>query len=379
MNPRALAKRALLDVVASVTQRHPVLLPCAAADEAAILHVVAPYRVDAGVLQVDIQDPARGTLTAAVRVPEPPNSSRLHWSSDPLPYDGPAALRFDLRTGQVHLGDRAVGTVHTPLPTRRFCWALDLDLAAGGRHSRVTGHYVPGSGDVDDGYYSGDNYVDYEAESLSTRDAIVDLARKYPFDGAALEVGCATGALLEDLQRAGFDAFGIDYSAWAVEQARARVGADRVWQVDIERDLDQPDVASHAPFGALIMLSVLEHFADPFRVLERLSALVRPGGRLFLTTTNAGGLGRTLFGRDWEGYFDWTHLGVDQVSARSLRDGLHRLGWRVDQLETTVVWDGNADPTHATLREWFANDARFRRLLIERDLGDLISCVATRR
>jgi SAM-dependent methyltransferase len=265
------------------------------------------------------------------------------------------------------------------LPTRRFCWALDLDLAAGGRHSRVTGHYVPGSGDVDDGYYSGDNYVDYEAESLSTRDAIVDLARKYPFDGAALEIGCATGALLEDLQRAGFDAFGIDYSAWAVEQARARVGADRVWQVDIERDLDQPDVASHAPFGALIMLSVLEHFADPFRVLERLSALVRPGGRLFLTTTNAGGLGRTLFGRDWEGYFDWTHLGVDQVSARSLRDGLHRLGWRVDQLETTVVWDGNADPTHATLREWFANDARFRRLLIERDLGDLISCVATRR
>jgi hypothetical protein len=43
-----------------------------------------------------------------------------------------------------------------------------------------------------------------------------------------------------------------------------------------------------------------------------------------------------------------------------------------------VVWDGNADPTHATLREWWASDARFRRLLTERDLGDLITCVATR-
>ena len=79
------------------------------------------------------------------------------------------------------------------------------------------------------------------------------------------------------------------------------------------------------------------------------------------------------------GYFDWTHLGVDQVSARTLRGGLERIGWRVELLETTVVWDGNADPTHATLREWFASDARFRRLLVERDLGDLISCVATKR
>ena len=184
--------------------------------------------------------------------------------------------------------------------------------------------------------------------------------------------------MLADLRSAGFDAVGVDSSAWAVERARDRVGADRVWQIDVEKDPRHPAVMSRAPFGALIMLSVLEHFAQPFSVLERLSTLIRRGGRLFLTTTNAGGLGRYLFQEDWEGYFDWTHLGVDQVSARSLREGLQRTGWRVEQLETTVIWDGNADPTHATLREWFASDARFRRLLVERNLGDLISCVATR-
>ena len=266
-----------------------------------------------------------------------------------------------------------------PLPSRRFTWTFQLDRQDGASpRARVTGHYLPGSGDVDDTYYSGDNYVDYETESLTTRESIVEFARQYPYGGTALEIGCATGALLEDLQRAGFDAVGVDYSAWAVERARARVGADRVWQCDIERDRDPEALTARAPFGALIMLSVLEHFADPFGVLERLSALVAPGGRLFLTTTNAGGLGRSLFGKDWEGYFDWTHLGVDRVSAQSLREGLGRIGWRIDQLETTVVWDGNADPTHATLREWFASDARFRRLLVERDLGDLISCVATR-
>jgi hypothetical protein len=151
-----------------------------------------------------------------------------------------------------------------------------------------------------------------------------------------------------------------------------------VWQFDVERERTDSVLEPRAPFGALIMLSVFEHFADPFAVLERLSALVGPGGRLLMTTTNADGLGHCMFGRDWEGYFDWTHHGVDLVSARSLRESLPRLGWRVEQLETSVIWDGNADPTHATLREWWASDARFRRLLVERDLGDLITCVATK-
>ena len=126
------------------------------------------------------------------------------------------------------------------------------------------------------------------------------------------------------------------------------------------------------------MLSVFEHFLDPFRVLDRLSRLVDRGGRLFLTTTNADGIGRRFFGRDWEGYFDWTHHGVDRVSARSLREGLARCGWQVAQLDTSIVWDRNADPTHATLRDWWAYDARFRRLLAEREIGDLITCVATK-
>jgi len=76
------------------------------------------------------------------------------------------------------------------------------------------------------------------------------------------------------------------------------------------------------------------------------------------------------------GYFDWTHLGIDRVALRTLRDELPRQGWRIAQLTTHRVWDGDADPTRATLREWWAADARFRRLLTERDLGDLITCIA---
>ena len=135
---------------------------------------------------------------------------------------------------------------------------------------------------------------------------------------------------------------------------------------------------ANSPFGALVFSSVFEHFRDPFAVLDKLTTLTGPGALLLITTANADSLTHALFGPQWEGYFDWTHLGIDRVSVRTLRVELPRLGWRIEQLTTHAVWDGDADPTRATLREWWVADARFRRLLTERDLGDFITCIAVK-
>jgi hypothetical protein len=127
-----------------------------------------------------------------------------------------------------------------------------------------------------------------------------------------------------------------------------------------------------------VLASVFEHFRHPFAVLEQLTRLTAPGALLILMTSNADSLTHRIFGADWEGYFDWTHHGVDAVSAATVREGLRRLGWRIEQMTTHHVWDGSDDPTRATLRDWFSADARFERLLVERDLGDFITCVAVR-
>jgi hypothetical protein len=58
------------------------------------------------------------------------------------------------------------------------------------------------------------------------------------------------------------------------------------------------------------------------------------------------------------------------LSAAARRADVH--------LSTHSVWDGSADPVHETLRDWWVADARFRRLLTERDLGDFVTCVAVR-
>lgn len=117
----------------------------------------------------------------------------------------------------------------------------------------------------------------------------------------------------------------------------------------------------------------------PYRaVLARLTRLAAPGAALAIVTTNRDSLSPMLFGEQWDGLFDWTHKSVERISAPTLRAELSAPGWRVARLDTNRPWDASADPTRATLREWRASDARFRRLLFERDLGDLLTCVAVK-
>jgi SAM-dependent methyltransferase len=234
-------------------------------------------------------------------------------------------------------------------------------------------------GGIDRDYFEGDNYVDHEAQSAGEAADILGWLRRYGAAGPALEVGCATGNVLLALEEAGIPAFGLDISEWAVERANQRLGRERAWVCDVGTAGSggfPPAIQAQAPFRTLVLWSVFEHFQDPFATLERLGRLAAPGATLLLQTTNAESLTHALFGPDWEGYFDWTHLGIDRVGVRSLREGLPRLGWRIEHLHTHLLWTGSADPTHAALRDGYALDARFRRLLAERDLGDLILIVA---
>jgi 2-polyprenyl-3-methyl-5-hydroxy-6-metoxy-1,4-benzoquinol methylase len=369
-------KRALLGAISGLTGRTAVLLPAQAGDGGEILDVRAPYRVDGPTLTVAIDERAQGQLTAAYY----PFRADATWTSEALAYDGPGLLTLDLANGSVRFCDRTLGSVTGggPVRDRRFAWGLTLDTAASRLHRR-TGHYVARvNAPVDAAYFRGEDYTDYEAESEAVHRDVIALARAHRADGPALEVGCATGGTLEALAETGFEAYGLDFSPWAVEQARRRVGEDRVWLADVESAPFPAALTAHAPFRLLVLASVFEHFRRPFDVLARLTAVTAPGATLILITSNADSLTHRIFGADWEGYFDWTHHGVAAVTAASVREGLARLGWHVRELRTWNVWDGSDDPTHATMRDWLAADARFARLLAERDLGDFITCVAVR-
>jgi SAM-dependent methyltransferase len=354
-----------------------VLLPREAGAEDLMLTVDAPYRVEDLRLDLRISEAAAGHLTATLWGYVGHFPTVKLWQSPALSYDGPCVFSHDLRAGELRLGRTVCGSLPA-IPGRRFCWEWQLD-GTGCRRSRMTGHYVGGDvGAHDAGYYSGNNYVDYEAESADEHQQVLALMRAHGAQSPVLDIGCATGGLMQALLRASYESMGVDVSEWAIARARERVGNERAAVCDFEKDPLPPGLGNAAPFRTFVLWAMLEHCRNPFALLRKLTAIAPPSATLILNTTNSDSLSHRLFGRDWEGYFDATHYGVEGLSVGWLRKVLPEEGWEIRELRTSRVWDSSPDPDHATFREWWASDARFRRFLVESDLGDFITCVAVR-
>jgi protein-L-isoaspartate O-methyltransferase len=373
-------KQMLLAAMALLTRRHPVLLPANARSDRSLFRLCAPYRVEDGVLTVRLEEPGPGHLTAELLGYLGHIPARRIWRGHVANYAGPCDLTLRFSDGRVFLAERPWGQVQAPLTGRRFCWRLTLRDGGNVRRERLTGHYLPAEGRaLDAAYFHGDNYVDHEAESAADHARIQDILHRQGARGPVLEIGCATGGLLSVLDAMGLETVGVDASPWAVEQANARLGSGRVYLCDVEHEALPSEVLARGPFRCLVLWAVLEHFREPFAVLAKLTHVAESGALLFINTTNKDSLTHALFGAQWEGHFDWTHLGVDKIGVCSLREELPSLGWCIEQLTTDLIWDRAADPIHATVRDWWAADARFRRLLAERELGDLITCLAVKR
>ncbi len=127
-----------------------------------------------------------------------------------------------------------------------------------------------------------------------------------------LELGCGTGATLKWLKDGQHcqHTCGVELFPQAAKLA-AQV-ADQVVQGDIEHmQLPWPP----AQFDVILCLDVLEHLVDPWQVLARLTAYLKPGGRLIASIPNVRNwraLGPLLFAGRWEytqtGILDKTHL-----------------------------------------------------------------------
>ncbi len=108
-----------------------------------------------------------------------------------------------------------------------------------------------------------------------------------------LDAGCASGIFVAQAQRAGWQATGLDPSAWAIQQARRRCPQAGFVTGAIEH------TRFAAPFDVITLWDVLEHVASPRRVLQDLCTNLAPGGWLFLNLPNAASLPARLMGPAW--------------------------------------------------------------------------------
>ncbi|HEX2878926.1 MAG TPA: methyltransferase domain-containing protein [Polyangiaceae bacterium] len=96
--------------------------------------------------------------------------------------------------------------------------------------------------------------------------------------GRLLDLGCGYGALLEEANRLGYDAQGIDLSNPLVLKAR-----ERGLNVECKSAEDLDEVGA---FDVVTMLDIIEHVSDPLALLAAARRALKPGGELVVYTPN---------------------------------------------------------------------------------------------
>jgi 2-polyprenyl-3-methyl-5-hydroxy-6-metoxy-1,4-benzoquinol methylase len=157
-----------------------------------------------------------------------------------------------------------------------------------------------------------------------------------------LDVGCSSGYLAQPLSERGNTIVGIELDPAAAREAERF--CDRVLVGDVET----MDLAFEpGSFDVVLCGDVVEHLRDPVAALGRLRPLLKPGGRLVLSTPNVANwaIRLSLLGGRWRytdrGILDrsHTHLFTRATVVEALRDA----GYERIEVDFSVPVPGDSD------------------------------------
>jgi SAM-dependent methyltransferase len=106
-----------------------------------------------------------------------------------------------------------------------------------------------------------------------------DTLRPEKSGGRALDVGCGVGQVVARVQRAGFEAYGVDVSEPNIERARTVSARCQLYDGESLPFADEY-------FDGVGALNVLEHVERPEDFLRELVRVTRVGGRIVVSSPN---------------------------------------------------------------------------------------------
>ncbi|HNP85172.1 MAG TPA: class I SAM-dependent methyltransferase [Kouleothrix sp.] len=172
------------------------------------------------------------------------------------------------------------------------------------------------------------------------------LAALPPPPARVLEVGTTPGQFTEILRRAGYDVAGVDLFPEQRAALWQRLGVEvRFCNID-----EQPLPYGDAEFDAVVFSEVIEHLVSaPLPALREMARVLRPGGRLIITTPNQHYIKsrlKTLFdvllGRPFESFAEFERAmrlaGPQRYYNHSRLYTLEELRWLVEQSGLQVAF-----------------------------------------
>ena len=140
-------------------------------------------------------------------------------------------------------------------------------------------------------YYTGGSdavFADYVGQEAARRAharrklwLLRTLPPRWPARGRLLDVGCAAGFFLAEA-KAYYDVQGVELSEWSSAYARDRLG------LPVFTGTLQQAALQSAQFDIVTLWDVIEHVPDPVPLLADAARVLKPGGRLVLSTGDWG-------------------------------------------------------------------------------------------
>lgn len=113
--------------------------------------------------------------------------------------------------------------------------------------------------------------------------------------GRILDVGCCTGALLDEARNSGWKVFGLDPSDWACKTAF------RLHKLNIFNGTLSAYKKPSLFFNAIAMIDVFEHVTDPVDELRKIRKLLTADGIFCLVTPDYGSITSKILKEKWWG------------------------------------------------------------------------------
>ncbi|MBC8473972.1 MAG: class I SAM-dependent methyltransferase [Candidatus Omnitrophica bacterium] len=137
--------------------------------------------------------------------------------------------------------------------------------------------------------YKGINLASYEKYFKKMREknykrCIKTLRTYFPDKGKILDIGCATGWFLKDMQSEGWNICGIEPSKTMIKYAKDKLGLDII-NTDLE-NLNLPESC----FDVVTMWDVLEHIPRPDIQLSKTKKMLKKNGVLIIKVPDIGGI-----------------------------------------------------------------------------------------
>lgn len=121
--------------------------------------------------------------------------------------------------------------------------------------------------------------------------------------GRLLDIGCGNGSFIEFMNNYGWETTGLDFDTEAVKTAKQKNLNVKLGSLD-----EQKFPTNY--FDVITLSHVIEHVYDPLELIKECFRILKPDGKMVLSTPNNKSLGHKYFKENWRGLEPPRHIHI---------------------------------------------------------------------